>query len=306
MLRNVNRLSRALALLRIVGWVNTLADNVQYHIQCGRSDVARYVLLPGDPARVKVIASLWDESRKVAENRQYVTYTGKVGGVEVSTTSTGIGGPSVAIAVEELARCGANTFIRVGTCGGTRTAQRVGDVAIATGAVRWEGTSRQYVQPEYPAFSAPEIVLALIEAAELSGINYHVGITKTSDSFYSNMGFGGYKQSWMKDIEKDFSRANVISVEMEAATIFTLANLYGLRAGCICSIIDLIASMERSETDTQEVSIEEALQPRPEFIRAACECAVRAVQVLNKWDRDREARGKKNWYPSLSYDRHGS
>jgi uridine phosphorylase len=274
---------------------------VQYHIKCGKGDVARYVFLPGDPARVKVITSLWDESRKVAENRQYVTYTGKVKGVEVSTTSTGIGGPSAAIAVEELARCGANTFIRVGTCGGTRATQKVGDVAIATGAVRWEGTSRQYVQAEYPAFSAPEIVLALIEAAELTRVNYHVGITKTSDSFYSNMGFGGYTQSWMKDLEKDFSRANVISAEMEAATIFTIANLYGLRAGCVCSIIDLIPSMERNETEAQELSIEEALQPKPEFIRAACECAVKAVQVLNKWDRDREAKGKKNWYPSLSY-----
>ena len=278
-----------------------MTDSVQYHIKCGKGDVARYVLLPGDPARVKVIASLWDESRKVAENRQYVTYTGKVKDVEISTTSTGIGGPSAAIAVEELARCGADTFIRVGTCGGTRPTQKVGDVAIATGAVRWEGTSRQYVLPEYPALSAPEIVLALIEAAELIGINYHVGITKTTDSFYSNMGFGGYRQSWMRDVEKDFARANVISVEMEAATIFTLANLYGLRAGCVCSIIDLIPSMERNETDTGEVSIEETLHPEPEFIRAACECGVRAVQVLNRWDRDREAKGKKNWYPSLTY-----
>ena len=278
-----------------------MRDSLQYHIKCSKGDVARYVLLPGDPARVKVIASLWDESRKVAENRQYVTYTGRVGDVEVSTTSTGIGGPSIAIAVEELARCGADTFIRVGTCGGTRPTQRVGDVAIATGAVRWEGTSRQYIPPEYPAFSTPEIVLALLEAAELTGAHYHVGITRTTDSFYSNIGFGGYTQSWMKDIEKDFVRANVISVEMEAATLFTLANLYGLRAGCICSIIDLIPSMERAETETQEVSIQEALQPKPEFILATCECAVRAVQVLSKWDHDREAKGRKNWYPSLSY-----
>jgi uridine phosphorylase len=276
---------------------------MQYHIKCGKSDVARYVLLPGDPARVKVIASLWDESRKVAENRQYVTYTGKVKGVKISTTSTGIGGPSAAIAVEELARCGADTFIRVGTCGGTCTTQKIGDVAIATGAVRCEGTSRQYVMPEYPAFSAPEVVLALIEATELAGVNYHVGITRTTDNFYSNMGFRGYRQSWMKDIDEDFLRANVISVEMEAATIFTLANLYGLRAGCICSIIDLIASTQRSGIETQAVPIEEALQPKPEFIRAACECAVKAVQVLNKWDHDREAKGKKNWYPSLSYGR---
>jgi len=280
-----------------------MTDGLQYHIKCRKGDVARYVLLPGDPGRVNVIASLWDESHKVAENRQYVTYTGKVGGVGISATSTGIGGPGVAIAVEELARCGAETFIRVGTCGGTVASQRIGDVTIATGAVRWEGTSRQYVGTEYPALSAPEVVLALIEAAELTGVNYHVGITRTTDSFYSNMGFGGYTQSWMKEIEKDFSKANVISVEMEAAALFTLANLFGLRAGCVCSIIDLITSIERNEKETKELSLEEAMQPKPEFIRAACQCAVRAVQVLNRWDRDRDAKGKRNWYPSLSYER---
>jgi uridine phosphorylase len=277
-----------------------MAQNLQYHIKCKRGDVARYVLLPGDPARVKVIASLWDESRKVAENRQYVTYTGKVEGVEISTTSTGIGGPSVAIAVEELARCGADTFIRVGTCGGYCAEQKVGDVAIATGAVRWEGTTRQYVPPEYPAFSAPEVVLALVEAAEQTGVTYHVGVTRTSDSFYSNMSFGGYRQSWMKDIENDFLKANVISAEMEAATLFTLASLFGLRAGCVCSIIDLIALTEKDETETQ-VSVEAAFQPRPEYIRKACECAVKAVQLLDKWDRDKQSKGKKNWFPSLSY-----
>jgi uridine phosphorylase len=102
------------------------------------------------------------------------------------------------------------------------------------------------------------------------------------------------------DIEKDFARANVINVEMEAATLFTIANLYGLRAGCICSIIDLIPSMEKTETETQ-VSVEEALHPKTEFIHAVCECAVKAVQILNKWDHDREAKGKTTWYPSLSY-----
>jgi uridine phosphorylase len=280
-----------------------MRDSVQYHIKCRSGDVARYVLLPGDPARVKVIASLWDESHKVAENRQYVTYTGKVGGVEISTTSTGIGGPSVAIAIEELARCGANTFIRVGTCGGISSRQKIGDLAISTGAVRWEGTSKQYVCPEYPALSAPEIVMALVEAAELTKTNYHVGITRTTDSFYSNMGFGGYKQSWMRDIEKDFLKTKVISVEMEAATLLTLASLFGLRAGCVCSIIDLLATMERTEAETEEFSVEDAMQPRSEFIQAACQCAVKAVQLLAKWDHDRDANGKAIWYPSLSYRR---
>jgi len=277
-----------------------MSDMLQYHIKCRRGDVARYVLLPGDPARVNVIASLWDESHKVAENRQYVTYTGKASGVDISTTSTGIGGPSAAIAVEELARCGADTFIRVGTCGGYQKEQKIGDIAIATGAVRWEGTTRQYVPIEYPAFGTPEVVMALVEAAERVGVNYHVGITKSGDSLYAGMAFGGYQQSWMKNIEADFIRSNVVSAEMEASTIFTLANLFKLRAGAVCSIIDLVMSDE-PQKHGQEMSVEEAFQPKPEFILKACRCAVEAVKILSRWDRDKQTKGKKEWFPSLSY-----
>jgi len=278
---------------------------MQYHIKCKKGDVGRFVLLPGDPARVKVIASLWDESRKVAENRQYVTYTGKVGGVEVSTTSTGIGGPSIAIAVEELARCGADTFVRVGTCGGYRADQKIGDLVVSIGAVRWEGTSRQYVPPEYPAVSTPEVVMALMEAAERVGVPYHVGVTRSTDAFYAGRAFGGYRQSWMNEAEKDFARANVIAAEMEASTLFTLAGLFGLRAGCVCSIIDLIAFAETNHANPQETSIEELFHPTPEVIRRSCECAVQAVQILDKWDHDMKSTGKKNWHPSLSYTARG-
>jgi uridine phosphorylase len=283
-----------------LGMMRQLAEGLQYHIKCRKGDVARYVLLPGDPARVKVIASLWEESHKVAENRQYVTYTGKVSGVDISTTSTGIGSPSTAIAVEELARCGADTFIRVGTCGGYRKDQEIGDIAIATGAVRWEGTTRQYVPIEYPAISAPEVVMALVEAAERIKANYHVGITKSGDSLYAGMAFGGYQQSWMKSIEADFKRSNVICAEMEASTIFTLANLFRLRAGAVCSIIDLVVT-ENTQQPGHEVSIEETFQPKPEFILRSCRCAVEAVKILNKWDLDKQAKGKMNWFPSLSY-----
>jgi len=277
-----------------------MSDPLQYHIKCRKGDIARYVLLPGDPARVKVIASLLDESRKVAENRQYVTYTGIISGVGISTTSTGIGGPSAAIAVEELARCGADTFIRVGTCGGYQKDQKIGDLAIATGAVRWEGTTRQYVPIEYPAFSTPEVVMALVEAAERTGAKYHVGITKSADSLYAGMAFGGYQQSWMKNIEADFVRSNVISAEMEASTIFTLASLFRLRAGSVCSIIDLVLAGDEKKP-VHDLTVEEAFQPKPEFILRSCRCAVEAVKILDKWDRDRQAKGKKNWFPSLSY-----
>ena len=277
-----------------------MSDVLQYHIKCRKGDIARYVLLPGDPARVKIIASLLDESHKVAENRQYVTYTGRVSGVDISATSTGIGGPSAAIAVEELARCGADTFIRVGTCGGYQKDQQIGDIAIATGAVRWEGTTRQYVPIEYPAFSTPEVVLALVEAAERIGANYHVGITKSGDSLYAGMAFGGYQQSWMKNVEADFTRSNVVSAEMEASTIFTLASLFRLRAGSVCSIIDLVMA-DDEQKPVHDLSVEEAFQPKPEFILMSCRCAVEAVKILDKWDHDKKAKSKKNWFPSLSY-----
>lgn len=277
-----------------------MPEPLQYHIKCRKGDVAPYILLPGDPARVKVIASLWDESHKVAENRQYITYTGRVGGVDVSATSTGIGSPSTAIAIEELARCGADTFIRVGTCGGYQKNQKIGDIAIATGAVRWEGTTRQYVPTEYPAIGTPEVVMALVEGAERIGAEYHVGITKSGDSLYAGMAFGGYHQSWMKNIETDFMRANVVSAEMEASTIFILANLFRLRAGSVCSIIDLVIADETRKPG-QELSVEEAFQPKPEYILRSCRCAVEAVKILNKWDRDKRSKGKSHWFPSLSY-----
>jgi uridine phosphorylase len=202
--------------------------------------------------------------------------------------------------VEELARCGADTFIRVGTCGGYQKNQKIGDIAIATGAVRWEGTTRQYVPIEYPAIGTPEVVMALVEAAEQLGVDYHVGITKSGDSLYAGMAFGGYQQSWMKNIEADFARSNVVSAEMEASAIFTLANLFRLRAGSVCTIIDLVIADE-AQKPGQALSVEEAFQPKPEFILRSCRCAVEAVKILNKWDRDKQAKGKKDWFPSLSY-----
>jgi uridine phosphorylase len=140
-----------------------------------------------------------------------------------------------------------------------------------------------------------------VEAAERIKVGYHVGITKSNDSFYSSMAYGGYRQSWMQNIESDFGRARVISGEMEASTLFILASLFGLRAGCVCSIIDVVSATKSDEAPTQEVSIEEALQPKPEFIKSVCECAVQAVRILDKWDRDRQSKNKKTWFPSLSY-----
>ncbi len=214
-------------------------EGYQYHISCKPGDVAHYVLLPGDPERVPKISSLWEEAREIAFHREYRTHTGKYKGVPISVTSTGIGGPSTAIAVEELTAIGANTFIRVGSTGAIQPGMEIGDLIIAKAAVRLEGTSKQYVRVEYPASADLEVTLALIEAAETLGIPYHLGITASTDSFYLGQGRPGlrdYFPSFARNIMDDLRQANVTNFEMEAATLYTLANIYGLRAGCVCSV----------------------------------------------------------------------
>ena len=148
----------------------------QYHIQVGAGEVGRYVILPGDPKRCAKIAAYFDDARLVADSREYVTYTGYLDGVKVSVTSTGIGGPSASIAMEELVKCGADTFIRVGTCGGMQQDVCGGDIVIASGAVRMEGTSREYAPIEYPAVADVDVMQALIQAAKEKEINNSLAI----------------------------------------------------------------------------------------------------------------------------------
>ena len=140
-------------------------EGMQYHLQIHDGGVGKYVLLPGDPKRCEKIARYFDEPVLVADSREFVTYNGFLDGVRVSVTSTGIGGPSASIAMEELVKAGADTFIRVGTCGGMDREVKSGDLVIATGAVRAEGTSREYAPIEFPAVADPDIVNALREAA---------------------------------------------------------------------------------------------------------------------------------------------
>ncbi|MGB9593820.1 MAG: uridine phosphorylase [Anaerolineae bacterium] len=209
-------------------------DEVQYHIQMKKGDVGRYVLLPGDPGRCALIAERFENAVLVAQNREFTTYTGTLDGVKVSVTSTGIGAPSTAIAVEELARIGADTFIRVGTSGGMQLEVKPGDLVIGTAAVRDEGTTIQYIPLAYPAVASYEVVNALIEAAEKRQVRYHVGILHSKDSFYGQhlpetMPAADYLLSrW-----KAWLRGNVLASEMEASTIFTVCSIKRLRAGCI-------------------------------------------------------------------------
>lgn len=265
-----------------------MEGRLQYHIRCRPGDVAEYVLLPGDPERVPVIADSWDEKRKVASYREHVTYSGKAGGVGISACSTGAGGPSTASAVEELAEIGAGTFIRVGTCGAIQEHIDPGDLIISSGAVRHDGTSDQYVERSYPAAANHEVLLALIEAAEALGARYHVGLSYTSASFFCGQGrpgFDGYTQSWMKQIMRDMQQAGVLNFEMEAATIFTLSNLFRLRAGGIFSVV---ANRVNDRFDYKSEAIEQAAGISTE-----------AVKILNRWDKAREGSGKRYFHPSL-------
>ena len=160
------------------------ADEMQYHVHLKRGDVGRYVLLPGDPGRVPLIASFFDNAKEVAFNREYRTWTGTVAGIKVSCCSTGIGCPSTAIAVEELIKCGADTFIRIGTCGALQREVKLGDLCITTGAVREEGTTRQYVPLSYPAVADLDVTLALRQAAKNLKLPAHTGIGHCKDAFF--------------------------------------------------------------------------------------------------------------------------
>ena len=160
------------------------ANGKQYHVQLAPGDVGRYVLLPGDPGRCAPIAALFDDAKLVASNREYVTYTGYLDGEKVSVTSTGIGCPSAAIAVEELAIVGADTFIRVGTSGAIQKDIVSGELAIISGAIRDEGTSIHYMPIEFPAVADLDLTQALQRAAKKTGVKFRTGITQSKDSFY--------------------------------------------------------------------------------------------------------------------------
>jgi uridine phosphorylase len=199
--------------------------HVQPHIMCGVGDVAEYVLIPGDPKRVEKIAAFFDESSKVADYRGFVTYTGNVDGIGISACSTGIGCPSAAIAVEELSRIGAKTFIRVGTAGALQPEIETGDIVVATAAVRADGASRVFAPVEFPAVADFTVTEALVQAAKKFKQKVHFGPILTSDAFYGDM-----------DNLKLWSKHNVLCVEMESSVMFTLAWVKKLRAGTILAV----------------------------------------------------------------------
>ena len=206
----------------------------QYHVALKNGDVGKYVILPGDPKRCEKIAKYFDDAKLIADNREYVTYTGFINGEKVSVTSTGIGGPSASIAMEELVNCGADTFIRVGTCGGMDLDVKSGDLVIATGAVRMEGTSKEYAPMEWPAVSDFDITTALIEAAKKMGVNYHKGIVECKDSFYGQHSPEKSPVSYeLINKWNAYLKLGCKASEMESAALFVVANALKVKCGTI-------------------------------------------------------------------------
>lgn len=258
----------------------------QYHLEVATGDVANAVLLPGNPERVEKVTDCWDGHELVASHREYRTATGTYDETPVSVTSTGIGAPSSAIAVEELARVGVDTLIRVGSCGAIQPETDVGDLIISSGAVRQEGTSKEYVREEYPAVADYAVVAALAAAAEELGYDYHVGLTASTDSFYAGQSREGFEGFLARDSEEkieELRRAGVLNFEMEASAIFTLAGIYGLRAGAVCTVY-----ADRT-TGEFEVTGE----------RRAAETASKAVSILAGMDDRVESEGASAWYAGL-------
>jgi uridine phosphorylase len=217
----------------------------QYHIQVAKGEVGRYVIMPGDPKRCAKIAQYFDKPELIADNREFITYTGTLDEEKVSVTSTGIGGPSASIAMEELYRCGADTFVRIGTCGGMQKEVKSGDIVVATGAIRMEGTSREYAPIEFPAVADLAVTNALVASAREAGSDFHVGVVQCKDSFY------GQHEPEVKPVGYEllnkweaWKKLGCLASEMESAALFVVGSTLRVRVGS-CFLV--VANQEREK-----------------------------------------------------------
>jgi len=237
----------------------------QPHVLCEPGDVTDLALVPGDPGRVDRIAAICDDHELVAENREYRVVNATYDGRELTLCSTGIGCPSAAIAVEELANVGVETFLRVGTTGALQRGIEIGDMVVATGAAKDEGTTGRYESDTYPAVPDYEVVSALVDAAEANDEAVHVGPIASDDAFYAET----------DEYVTDWEDAGLLAVEMEAAAIFTLARRKGLRAGAICTVDgNLVEGTQKGETDDEELP-EKARDNVERAIRISLDAATR-------------------------------
>ena len=252
--------------------------NKLYHIQVAPGEGGRYVIMPGDPKRCAKIAAYFDDPVLIADNREYVTYTGTLDGVKVSVTSTGIGGPSAAIAMEELYRCGADTFVRIGTCGGMQPEVKSGDVVVATGAIRMEGTSREFAPLEFPAVADLTVTNALVNAAKQKGCPFHTGVVQCKDSFY------GQHEPETKPVSYElmnkweaWKRLGCLASEMESAALFVVASYLHVRVGS-CFLV--VANQEREKLGLKNPVVHDT--------DMAIQVAVEAIRQMIREDQNQE------------------
>lgn len=251
----------------------------EFHLKIKTGDVGRYVILPGDPGRCEKIAALFDNPVKIASNREFTTYTGTLDGVPVSVCSTGIGGPSAAIALEELVHCGADTFIRVGTSGGMQPDVLGGDLVIATGAIRMDGTGSEYAPIEYPATPHFDVVQALHQAASRAGLRFHTGVVQCKDSFYGqhepeNMPVSAeLEQKW-----KAWLGCGALASEMESATLFIVGAVRRVRVG---TILLVLGNQTRRAMGLEDIQVHDTTQ--------CVQTTVEALRLLIASDKQKQA-----------------
>jgi uridine phosphorylase len=260
----------------------------QYHIGVGRGDVAPYVLMCGDPERVEKVAKLFDKVRVRRAHREFVTATGTYRGIPLTVMGTGIGVDNTEIAVVELCQVVDNpTLIRIGSCGAMQNSMKLGDLVVSTGSVRLENTSLAYVPEGYPAVAHHEAVLALIRGCEEIRARYHAGLTATAPGFYGAQGRmvkgfpSRYPERW-----KELQRINVLNLEMEASTLFTLAQLRGIRAGAVCAVY---AQRPKNQFATAAVRSKGEAQ--------AIRAALAGIESLAVMDHDKKRRKARFWTP---------
>ena len=244
----------------------------QYHINVSEGQVGKYCILPGDPGRCEKIAAFFDEPYFVSSNREYTIWNGKLCGEVVSVCSTGIGGPSAAIAMEELKNCGVHTFIRVGTCGGIDLDVKAGDVVIASGAVRQDGTSHEYAPPAFPAVPDADTLFALARAAKKLGYSNHVGVVQSKDSFYGQ--HSPARMPVASDLQEKWEawkRLGVLASEMEASTLFTVGAALGIATGAaFCAVWNqerFLLGLDKQEDEVHDTA-------------RAIETVVEAIRIL--------------------------
>ena len=252
--------------------MNYTQDGRQYHIGLKEGDVGEFVILPGDPKRCAKIAQYFEDAKLVGDSREFVTYTGYVDGIKVSVTSTGIGGPSAAIAMEELVKIGAKNFIRVGTCGGMDLKVKGGDLVIATGAIRMEGTSKEYAPIEFPAVANLDIINALVQSAKNLGYENHTGIVQCKDSFYGQHNPDKMPVSYeLQNKWEAWKRLGCLASEMESAALFIVASYLKVKIG---SVFLVVANKEKEKSGLENPIIHDTDK--------AIKTAIEAIKLLKE------------------------